>query len=206
MRRGVTGLILAGGRGRRFGGADKGLVPLAGRPMVEYVLDALRPQVEAIIVNANRNAERYAVYGHSVVPDTVSGYLGPLAGIASALPHVASEFLVTVPCDAPLLAADLVHRLHDVCLARGADLALASDGRRSQPLFLLLRVAVAPALQDYLQAGGRKVETWLAQMRAITVDCSDVADTFVNINDAGERRRVEARLLGTADPHSRSIA
>lgn len=205
-RSSVTGLVLAGGRGRRFGGADKGLLPIAGRPMVEYVLDALRPQVGAILVNANRNAERYAAYGHPVIPDALDGYLGPLAGISSALSSVDTEFMVTVPCDAPLLAADLVRRLHDACMSSGVDAALAADGNRTQPLFLLLRVAVAPSLRDYLQAGGRKVETWLGQMRATTVDCSDLADTFANVNDAGAWRRVEGRLLGTADSHSSSMA
>jgi molybdopterin-guanine dinucleotide biosynthesis protein A len=91
-------------------------------------------------------------------------------------------------------------------VASGADAALAADGKRTQPLFLLLRVAVAPSLQDYLKSGGRKVETWLGQVRATTVDCSDVADTFANVNDADERRLVEARLLGTTDPHSSSMA
>ena len=205
-RRLVTGLVLAGGLGYRMGGVDKGLVPLAGRPMVEHVLDALRPQVGTILVNANRNPDRYAAYGYPVFADTLGGYLGPLAGVLSALPHVRTDFLVTVPCDAPLLAVDLVRRLHAACVAAGADVAVACDGTRLQPVFLLLRKDLAPALESYLAAGGRKVDAWFDRVRIAKVDFGDAPDTFVNINDAEERRRVEARLLATAGPGSSSIA
>ncbi len=193
----VTGLILAGGLGRRMGGEDKGLVRLAGRPMVEHVLDALRPQVGALLINANRNRERYALYGYPVVPDTLDGFLGPLAGVLSALPHVASEFVVTAPCDAPLVGPDLVRRLHAACVSQAADLAVASDGERRQPVFLLLRTRLAPALEAYLAAGGRKIDAWFEQLRVAEADFSDEPDTFVNVNDPGERERVEARLLSS---------
>lgn len=199
-RAAVTGLVLAGGLGRRMDGQDKGLVPLAGRPMVEHVLDALRPQVGAILVNANRNRERYAQYGFPVVADTLEGYLGPLAGVLSALQHLATEFMVTVPCDAPLLAPDLVSRLHAACTAHDADVAVASDGERQQPVFLLLRARVRPALQAYLAGGGRKIDAWFGQVRVAEADFSDEPDTFVNVNDRVERERIEARLLSTASP------
>lgn len=194
----VTGLVLAGGLGRRMGGEDKGLVPLAGRPMVEHVLDALRPQVGAILINANRNRERYAQYRYPVITDTLDGFLGPLAGVLSALPHVATEFMVTVPCDAPLVAPDLVRRLHAACVSEAADLAVASDGERRQPVFLLLRTRVTPALEAYLAGGGRKIDAWFEQVRVAEADFSDEPDTFVNVNDPGERDRVESRLLSTA--------
>jgi molybdopterin-guanine dinucleotide biosynthesis protein A len=205
-RESVTGLVLAGGMARRMGGEDKGLVELAGRPMVEHVLDALRPQVGPILVSANRNRERYAAYGYPVIADELDGCQGPLAGVLSALRHLATEFLVTVPCDAPLVAPDLVGRLHGACIAHGTDVAVASDGQRLQPVFLLLRTSVAPALEAYLAAGNRKVEAWLERSRVATADCSDVRDTFVNVNDAEERRRVEARLLANAAPRSSSMA
>jgi molybdopterin-guanine dinucleotide biosynthesis protein A len=196
-RESVTGLVLAGGLARRMGGEDKGLVELAGRPMIEHVLDGLRSQVGTLLINANRNRERYAAFGHAVLPDTLEGFQGPLAGVLAGLRQLGTEFLVTVPCDAPLLAPDLVARLHRACSERGADLAVASDGRRQQPVFLLLRASVAPGLEAYLAAGGRKIDAWLAALRVAEADFSDRPDTFVNVNDPDERRRVEQRLLST---------
>lgn len=194
-RESVTGLILAGGLGRRMGGEDKGLVSLAGRPMVAHVLEALRPQVGPILVNANRNRERYAALGHPVLADALGGYQGPLAGMLTALKHCSTEFLVTVPCDAPLIAPDLVARLHAARVAAGADLAVASDGARLQPVFLLLRASLAPSLEAYLAAGGRTTHAWVGQSRAAVADFSDQPDTFVNVNDADERQRIEALLI-----------
>jgi molybdopterin-guanine dinucleotide biosynthesis protein A len=193
----ITGVVLAGGLGRRMGGEDKGLVMLAGQPMVAYVLAALRPQVGPMLVNANRNLERYAGFGLPVVADALEGYQGPLAGVLTALRHCQTEFLVTAPCDAPLVAADLVARLHAALDAVEADLAVASDGKRQQPVFLLLRASLAPALEAYLAGGGRKIDAWFGQLRVAEADFSDQPDTFVNVNDPGERQRVEARLVST---------
>ena len=194
----ITGLVLAGGLARRMGGMDKGLVELAGRPMIEHVLHALRPQVGPLLINANRNVDRYAAYGFPVVSDTLQGFMGPLAGVLAALQRLATEFLVTVPCDAPLVAPDLVGRLHAACVANDADVAVATDGRRQQPVFLLLRAGTAPSLDAYLSGGGRKIDTWFAGLRLAEADLSDALDTFVNVNDPDERQRLEARLLSTA--------
>ena len=196
----ITGLVLAGGLARRMGGMDKGLVELAGRPMIEHVLRAFRPQVGPLLINANRNVDRYAAYGFPVVRDTLQGFMGPLAGVLAALQRLATEFLVTVPCDAPLVASDLVGRLHAACVANDADVAVATDGRRQQPVFLLLRAGTAPSLDAYLAGGGRKVGTWLAGLRLAEADLSDALDTFVNVNDPDERQQLEARLLSTAGP------
>lgn len=193
----ITGLVLAGGLARRMGGVDKGLVPLAGRPMVAHVIDALRPQVGAVLVNANRNVAHYAAFGHPVIADALDGYLGPLAGVLSALRQCRTAFLATVPCDAPLVAPDLVARLHLACTTAGADLAVASDGERRQPVFLLLRTSVTPSLEAYLAGGDRKIDLWLGQLRVAEVDLGDCADTFLNVNDPDERQRVEARLVAT---------
>lgn len=194
----ITGLVLAGGLARRMGGMDKGLVELAGRPMIEHVLDALRPQVGSLMINANRNIDRYAAYGHPVVSDSLQGFMGPLAGVLAALQRLATEFLVTVPCDAPLVAPDLVSRLYDACIANDADVAVATDGQRQQPVFLLLRACMAPSLEAYLAGGGRKIDTWFARLRLAEADLGDVLDTFVNVNDPDERQRLETRLLSTA--------
>jgi molybdopterin-guanine dinucleotide biosynthesis protein A len=196
----VTGLVLAGGLGRRMGGLDKGLVPLAGRPMVEHVLAALRPQVCEVWINANRNLDRYGAYGHPVIEDSMTGYLGPLAGVLSALQRLATGFLQTVPCDAPLLAPDLAARLHAACVAADADLAVASDGTRQHPVFLLLRAGLAPALAAYLGGGGRTIDAWFEQIRTVEVAFDDEPETFVNVNDPDERGRVEARLLSSRRP------
>ncbi|MBS1200900.1 MAG: molybdopterin-guanine dinucleotide biosynthesis protein [Proteobacteria bacterium] len=193
--RNTTGLVLAGGQSRRMGGADKGLVEIAGRPMIEHVLDALRPQVGALLINANRNADRYAAYGVEVVPDSLDGFLGPLAGVLSALEVIDTDYLLTAPCDAPLLAPDLAPCMH-AALERGqADLVVAHDGERQQPVFLLLKRRLAADLRDYLAGGGRKIDLWTARQRLAEADLSHRRDSFINVNDPEERQRVEQLLL-----------
>ena len=130
MKATITGVILAGGQGRRMGGADKGLQELGGRPMAAHVLERLAPQVGAVLISANRNLERYAELGCPVLPDTLDGYAGPLAGLQAALAQATTPLLVTAPCDSPFLPADLVARLHDGLVAQQAELAVAcADGR-----------------------------------------------------------------------------
>jgi molybdenum cofactor guanylyltransferase len=164
-----------------MGGLDKGLVALAGRPMIEHVIGALRPQVGQILLSANRNHERYARYGCPVIADAVT-----------------TEFLVTVPCDAPLLPPDLVARLLAAREAGDADAAVVHAGQRLQPVFLLLRSRVAPALEAYLAGGGRRADAWLGEVRTAVADFGDAPGAFVNVNDPDEHRAVEAQLLSTA--------
>jgi molybdopterin-guanine dinucleotide biosynthesis protein A len=199
-RESVTGLVLAGGLGRRMGGEDKGLIELAGRPLIEHVLVGLRPQVGPVFINANRNLDRYGAYGHPVIADTLQGYLGPLAGVLSAMQRLETDFLVTAPCDAPRIAPDLVGRLYAACLAGDADVAVATDGERQHPVFLLLRAGIAPALKAYLASGGRKIDTWFASVRTAEAAFPDEPATFVNVNDPEERQRVEAQLLSARGP------
>ena len=191
----TTGLVLAGGQALRMGGLDKGLVGVAGRPMIEYVLDALRPQVGPVLINANRNADRYAAYGARVVPDSLGGFLGPLAGMLSALEAMETEFLLTAPCDSPFLAPDLAACLHAALERDDADLAVAHDGERQQPVFLLLRRRLAPDLRRYLAGGDRKIDRWFAGHRVAEADLSHRRETFINVNDPDERRRAEELLL-----------
>jgi molybdopterin-guanine dinucleotide biosynthesis protein A len=190
----ITGLVLAGGQARRMGGVDKGLVELGGRPMVARVLDALRPQVGRVLINANRNLEEYARYGETVVPDSVGGYLGPLAGMLSALETIDTDLLLTVPCDSPLVAPDLGRCLHAALERTSADLAVAHDGGRQQPVFLLLRRTLATDLRDYLAGGGRKIDRWFGRHRVADADLSHRPESFINVNDAEERRQVESLL------------
>jgi molybdopterin-guanine dinucleotide biosynthesis protein A len=200
LAEGITGLVLAGGLARRMGGIDKGLVPLAGKPMVEHVLRGLEPQVARVLVNANRNLAEYGRYGYPVVSDTMDGYLGPLAGTLSALKVIDTEFLLTVPCDSPLVAPDLARRMYQALASQRADLAVAHDGRRQQPVFLLLKRGLAADLQDYLASGERKIDRWFARHRLAEADLSDRPDSFINVNEPEERERLEALLLSQSPP------
>lgn len=186
---GVTGLVLAGGMGRRMGGADKGLMDYAGRPLVAAAIERLSPQVEALLVNANRNAGAYAAYGHPVVPDAVGGFAGPLAGLQAGLAACATPLLATVPCDSPHLPEDLVARLR-AGLEGTADveLALAAAGGRWQPVFMLCRRSVLPRLEEYLAAGGRRIEDWVRARRHAVVEFDDPS-AFANINTPEELAR-----------------
>jgi len=193
-KRSMTGVILAGGEARRMGGIDKGLVTAAGRPMVEYVLTALAPQVDAVIISANRNREKYARYGHPVVADEFPGYNGPLAGMASAMRAADSEFIVTAPCDSPFLPPDLVSRLALAMLDADADICAADNGERLQPVFSLLRTRLLGSLLDFLKRGERKIDKWFAEHRTAVADFSDRPDTFLNVNTPEDLARIEAQL------------
>ena len=192
----ITGVVLAGGRGSRMGGEDKGWVMLNGRPMIEHVIARLQPQVGALFISANRNQERYAALGHRVVPDLLADYQGPLAGMASAMQSASTPYVVTVPCDSPLFGADLVARLAQALVGGDADIAVAHDGARPHPVFLLLKRSLLPSLLAFLDAGERKIDRWFARHRVATADFSDRPEAFININDPDEHRALEARLRG----------
>jgi len=182
----VTGVVLAGGQGRRMGGADKGLVALGGRPMVAHVLDRIAPQVAEVLINANQNADRYAALGYPVVPDAVGGFAGPLAGLHAGLCRAAHALVVTVPCDSPFLPADLVARLAAALEADRAQLAVARTFDQPHPVFCLVRREVLPHLESFLAGGGRKIDAWYATLSVVEVPFDDEADAFRNINTAGE--------------------
>lgn len=190
----ISAVILAGGRATRMGGEDKGLIPFAGRPLAAYVIDALRPQVGAILINANRNHDQYMQFGYPVIRDEIQGYCGPLAGVASGMQAAGTEYIVTAPCDSPFLPPDLVKRLANSMPPSGAEICVAHDGSRIQPVFSLLRCALLPALRTYLDAGGRKVDAWYATRSTVEVDFSDAPDTFLNLNTMHELALMEARL------------
>jgi molybdenum cofactor guanylyltransferase len=193
MHRDVTGIVLAGGLGRRMGGVDKGLVDLDGRPMVAHALERLAPQVGAILINANQNAGRYAAFGYPVVPDAVGGYAGPLAGLHAGLLRTATGYAATVPCDSPYLPLDLVARLRAALDARGSALAVARTFDQPHPVFCLCRSEVLPHLAAFLAAGGRKIDAWYATLEVVEVAFDDEADAFRNINTAGELAAAAAR-------------
>jgi molybdopterin-guanine dinucleotide biosynthesis protein A len=194
-RQDITGVVLAGGRATRWDGRDKGLIQVSGRPMISHVLDALTPQVEQVIINANRNLDEYRAFGLPVVTDASRDFLGPLAGIASGLAAARTEWVAITPCDSPLLAADCVGRLVSACEddAR-TDIAVAHDGERIQPVFALIRRGLLEDLDAYLESGGRKIDLWYGQQRMQLVDFSDNPDNFLNINRREDRDMLEARM------------
>ena len=183
---GITGLILAGGAARRMGGGDKGLTELAGKPLIEYALARLAPQVDALIINANRNVARYADYGHPVVTDQRQGFQGPLAGMASGLKAAETEFMVCAPCDSPLLPEDLVGRLFRQLREQDAELSVAHNGERLQPVFTLMRAALADSLLAFLDGGGRKIDQWFQRHQLAVADFSDQPAAFSNVNSPEE--------------------
>jgi molybdopterin-guanine dinucleotide biosynthesis protein A len=198
----VTGVVLAGGRARRMGGQDKGLVKLNGRPMIDYVITALRPQVDAVVINANRNRERYAQFGAPVIQDDRDGYLGPLAGMASALRELRSELALTVPCDSPFLPLQLYQRMSEALFDTDSDLAVATDGRRLQPVFLLLRLTLEDSMSRFLQSGERKIDLWFERHSIVEVDFSDTPEAFVNVNTPEELAAAEDKLGAAAAPRN----
>jgi len=184
---GVSGIVLAGGLGRRMGGVDKGLQPLRGKPMVEHVLERLSPQVDEIIINANQNAETYARFGHRIVGDDIAGFAGPLAGLHAGLKAAKNPLVVTVPCDSPFLPEDLVLRLN-ASLGKN-DLAVAKTGNQAHPVFALVRKSVLQNLETFLAGGGRKIDAWYSSLKYVEVLFDDEADAFRNINTLEELRR-----------------
>ncbi|KPV40317.1 hypothetical protein AN478_09520 [Thiohalorhabdus denitrificans] len=198
----VTGVILAGGGGRRMGGRDKGLEPLAGRPIVEYAIERLRPQVDRLIINANRNRETYAAYGFPVVADEMAGYPGPLAGMAAALRTAETDLILTVPCDCPRLPLDLATRLLVARRALHGELATVETGEGLQPVFALLHRALLDSLLGYLEDGGRGVARWFNRHLTALADFSGQTEAFLNINTPDERAAAEAFLPRHPDPRA----
>lgn len=189
MHEKITGVILAGGMGRRMGGADKGLQDLRGQPLVAWAIDRLAPQVDHLLISANRNLAQYAAFGYPVLPDDMPGFAGPLAGLHAVLGHADTPLVASVPCDTPWLPVDLVARLLAALQENTAELAVARTPQRIQPLCCLMRRAVLPQLTRYFTAGGRKVMDWQASVNTVSVLFDDEADAFSNINTIEELTR-----------------
>lgn len=190
----ITGLVLAGGRGTRMGGIDKGLQPHQGQPLVAHALTRLSPQAGTILINANRHLDIYAGFGVPVLPDHTPDYAGPLAGFLAGLENAVTPYLVTVPCDSPRFPLDLVARMGTALQTHGTSVAMASapetddDGRtrlRAQPVFCLMRVELKTSLRQFLQAGGRKIDRWTDLHHTVIVPFDAPGDdplAFANIN------------------------
>lgn len=190
----ITGVILAGGRAKRMGGIDKGLLELRGKPMITHVLERLTPQVSRVIINANRNLADYRCWAETVVKDSTGEYNGPLAGMASGLEVTGTRYMLTCPCDSPLLASDLAERMYIQSVAEQAEVAVASDGSRLHPVFLLIHRTLLPSILAFLEAGERKIDRWFEQHRFTIVDFSDKPETFLNVNTLLEKEELASKF------------
>ena len=198
----ITGLVLAGGRGSRMGGVDKGLQNFRGLPLALHTLMRLQMQTGNVMVNANRNLAAYEAFGAPVWPNVLADYAGPLAGFLTGLERCETPWLLTVPCDSPLFPLDLLERLAQAAEREGADLALAlgrdEEGLlRRQPVFCLLRRELADSLRAYLQGGGRKIDHWIGSQRHVAVAFDAPGDdprAFYNANTLAELRALEIGL------------
>ncbi len=188
---------MAGGRAQRMGGDDKGLLELAGKPMISYVLNRLRPQVDTTLINANRNIARYKEFGAAVISDTMADFQGPLAGMSIAMQVARTPYIVTVPCDSPFVPQDYVQRMFDGLVERNAVVATATDGDRWQPVFSLIETHLYDDLIVYLKSGERKIDLWFKKHAVVAVNFSDQTEAFLNINTPEDKAKVEKILLET---------
>ena len=190
----ITAVILAGGKARRMNGEDKGLIELLGRPLLDYIIAGLRPQVGGILVNANRNLDRYRDFGYPVVEDMLGDYFGPLVGMATGMQTAGTPLLMTVPCDTPFVPAGLAETLYRAMASSSAEICVAHDGDRLQPVYALLRCDLLPDLLAYLHGGGRKIDTWYEQHRMALADFSATPEVFLNLNTPEDKQRLEQKL------------
>ncbi|WP_235040523.1 molybdenum cofactor guanylyltransferase MobA [Vreelandella profundi] len=198
----ITGMILAGGEGRRMGGRDKGLEPFAGLPLVAHAVKRLEGQVGELLINANRNADAYRFFADRVIADLVmdgadGGFKGPLMGIYSGLRAAKTPWLLIAPCDSPALPDNLVARL--MAGIGDHDIGVAFDGERLHPVVALLRTSLADDLALVLAEGERKIDRWYARHSWCKVDMSDCPDAFANLNTEEEKLHLEKVLLSTTD-------
>ncbi|MDR2244966.1 MAG: molybdenum cofactor guanylyltransferase [Burkholderiales bacterium] len=191
----ITGLILAGGQGRRMGGVDKGLLLLNHRTLTAHVIERLRPQVGALLINANRHLPRYAAFGYPVISDSFSNFPGPLAGLHAGLSEARTPWVITAPCDSPMLPHDLVARLYAAAQQHDAPLAIAKVGDRLHSVFALAHRRVLPDLTDYLRGGERKVALWFARIGGVEVPFDDQPEAFRNINTQDELDAIASLLM-----------
>ncbi|MFB9868967.1 molybdenum cofactor guanylyltransferase MobA [Vreelandella sulfidaeris] len=194
----LTGMVLAGGEGRRMGGRDKGLEPFAGLPLVGHVVTRLEGRVAELLINANRNTDAYQFFADRVIADLVmdgaeGGFKGPLMGIYSGLRAAKTSWLLVVPCDSPALPNDLVARMVEGI--GDHDIAVAFDGDRLHPVVALIRTSLADDLAAMLAEGERKIDRWYARHAWCKVDMSDCPDAFANLNTEEEKLRLEEALL-----------
>lgn len=191
----ITGVILAGGRAKRMGGQDKGLINVDGRTMIEIIIDQLSPQVNNILINANRHIEQYKKFTHPVISDDNSTeFHGPLAGMLSALTNCSTKYILSIPCDSPFFPAELSSRLLSELIKADAEIAVVHDGNRLQPVFALIKKELSDSLENYINNGDRKIDLWYQQHHTVQVDFSDYSDIALNINTPEELQQYKQKL------------
>jgi len=188
----ITGVILAGGRATRMGGEDKGLIQLHGNYLINHVIAALRPQVDTLFINANRNQDRYReLTDLPIISDIIAEYPGPLAGMATGLQHATTEYVFFTPCDSPFIPKDLVARLYQAMQQQQAAISTVMINGYLQPVFVLMQRRLLPELLEFLHSGQRKVEMWYRHYPFASVDFSDQSANFVNLNSPDELAQLD---------------
>ena len=179
-------------------GVDKGLVMLQQKPLIAHVIARLKPQVDEVLINANREIAQYETFGLPVLQDDndefLGSYIGPLAGFSLGLQHAKHDYVLTVPCDSPLLPLNLVERLLEGMLASRMDIAVAGSDKNAHPVFCLMKKSVLPSLTDYLTSGERKVSTWQKSQKYLEVDFSECNEAFTNLNTFDDLNALEQKL------------
>ena len=187
----ISGVILAGGKGRRMGGIDKGLMRFHGRPLVAHVAERLQPQVDELVINANQNLDQYAAMGYPLISDHIPCFVGPLAGLHAALTTTRHDWVVTVPCDSPFLPTDLVARLHEGMQRANVRVAIAKTFDQIHPVFCLCQRTALAHLSDFLVGGGRRFQQWIATLDAVEVPFDEAPEAFENLNTREDLARAE---------------
>ncbi len=190
----ITGLILAGGRSSRMNGHDKGLLELQGKAMIEHVIARLQPQVEQLLISANRHIDVYQQFGYEVLVDEFDDYRGPLAGMSRGLAQSKSDYLLTVPCDGPLLPLDLAARMLESIKQAQVQAVLVFDGQYKQPTYNLLHKDIFKALNHSLQSNEHKLGKWLMDNGALKLDFSDQKEAFLNVNTPADLELLSKQL------------
>ncbi len=190
----ITGVILAGGQARRMNGRDKGLIKLKDRTLIDYVLTAFKSQVDSLLINANRNIDNYKELGYPVISDNLNGFNGPLAGVACSMVAAPTGIIVTVPCDSPFLASDLVSRLYETLQNKKVDISVAHDGERLQPAFSMYKTKLLDSLSAFLDRGERKMDKWFEEHQVGITDFSDNPEAFLNINTPEDLDEIQHKV------------
>ena len=190
----ISAIILSGGRATRMNGVDKGLILLQNKPLIAHVIERLKPQVDEILINANREIVAYESFGLPVLKDETDEFIGPLAGFLLGLTHAKHEYVLTVPCDSPLLPLDLVARLLNGLQMAKSDIAVSSSDENTHPVFCLMKKSVLPSLQAYIESGERRVSAWQKSLNYVEVDFSDCSEAFTNLNTFEDLAALEQKL------------
>ncbi len=198
----ISAMILSGGQARRMKGVDKGLLTLVDKPLVQNILERLASQVNEIFINANREIAQYQAFGYPVLKDEVEGFAGPLAGISLALKYAQYDYVLTTPCDSPLLPLDLAARLFNAMLEHHADIAVVTSRGNTHPVFGLYKKNVLASLTTYLSIGERRVSTWQKSQNYIEVDFSDASDAFTNLNTFEDLEALRLKLSRSTSGYS----